>query len=307
MNILVGYTGFVGSNIQMNMKFDYVFNSKNIEDAFGLNPDLLIYSGVPAEKFIANKNPEADRVIIDNAINNIKKINPKRIVLISTIDVLRNPNGKDEQDIVDEEGLEPYGLNRRYLEKWVVEHVQHAHVIRLPGLFGKNIKKNFIYDCIHFIPKLLNENKYKELKAKDSSFDRYYELLPNGFYGCTCASKEEKEDLINILKRVDFSALNFTDSRGLFQFYHLAYLANHIQIAIENNLRYLHLAVEPVQIGELYHFLYQKEFVNEVTNVIPHYDFKTSYDYLFNGSNGYLFSKSQVMKEIKEFIQGEVQ
>ena len=30
MDILVGYTGFVGSNLYKNHKFDRVFNSKNI-------------------------------------------------------------------------------------------------------------------------------------------------------------------------------------------------------------------------------------------------------------------------------------
>ena len=39
MNALVGYTGFVGSNLYENGSFDSVFNSKNISDAFGTNPE----------------------------------------------------------------------------------------------------------------------------------------------------------------------------------------------------------------------------------------------------------------------------
>ncbi|MEG0176106.1 NAD(P)-dependent oxidoreductase [Anaerorhabdus sp.] len=307
MNILVGYTGFVGSNIKANMKFDYVFNSKNIEDAFGLEPDLLVYAGVPAEKFIANKNPEQDRAIIENAIENIKKINPKKIVLISTIDVFNKPNNKDENAVVDEENLEAYGLNRRYLEKWVESNINQAHILRLPGLFGKNIKKNFIYDCIHYIPKLLNETKYNELKRKDKRIEQYYDLLPNGFYGCNCTTDIERRECIEVLKKIGFSALNFTDSRGLFQFYNLFYLSTHIEIAINNNLKYLHLAVEPVRVSELYDYLYHEVFVNEIVKVIPIYDFKTCYNQLFQGSHGYIFSKTQVLKEIKEFIEGEQQ
>ena len=91
MDIIVGYTGFVGSNIAAEHKFDYSFNSKNIGDAFGTNPDLCVYSGVRAEKFLANNDPDGDMAVINNAIENIKKINPKRIVLISTIDVYKNP------------------------------------------------------------------------------------------------------------------------------------------------------------------------------------------------------------------------
>ena len=87
MNALVGYTGFVGSNLYRSYKFDKIYNSKNIEESFGTNPDLLVYAGVRAEKYLANNNKEKDYEIILNAEDNIKKINPKKIVLISTIDV----------------------------------------------------------------------------------------------------------------------------------------------------------------------------------------------------------------------------
>ena len=44
MKALVGYTGFVGSNIYAgaNGKIDASYNSKNIEEAYGTEPDLLI-------------------------------------------------------------------------------------------------------------------------------------------------------------------------------------------------------------------------------------------------------------------------
>ena len=45
MKALVGYTGFVGSNIYTSGEFDAVYNSKNIEEAFGTKPDLLVYAG----------------------------------------------------------------------------------------------------------------------------------------------------------------------------------------------------------------------------------------------------------------------
>ena len=57
MKILVGHTGFVGSNLLESNAFDLCFNSKNITESFGLNPDVLVYSGVRAEKFLANKEP----------------------------------------------------------------------------------------------------------------------------------------------------------------------------------------------------------------------------------------------------------
>ncbi len=80
---LVGYTGFVGSNIYAATDFDAVYNSKNIEEAFGTNPDLLVYAGLRAEKYLANNAPEQDMALIVQAEENITKINPKKLVLIS--------------------------------------------------------------------------------------------------------------------------------------------------------------------------------------------------------------------------------
>ena len=141
MNILVGYTGFVGSNLYENGKFDNVYNSKNIEDAFDTNPDLLVYAGLRAEKYLANTAPEKDMETISQAQENIRKINPKNLVLISTIDVFKEPKGVDESTPIITEGLHPYGYNRYQLECWVRENYPDALIIRLPGLFGNNIKK----------------------------------------------------------------------------------------------------------------------------------------------------------------------
>ena len=116
MKVLVGHTGFVGSNLLESTSFDFCFNSKNIIEAFGLNPDVLVYSGVRAEKFLANKEPEKDFEIILEAIENIKKINPKQVILISTVDVYPNPIAVDENTEIDLEVVQPYGKNRLYLE-----------------------------------------------------------------------------------------------------------------------------------------------------------------------------------------------
>ena len=113
---LVGYTGFVGSNIYAAGSFDGAYNSKNIEEAYGTNPDLLIYAGLRAEKYLANNAPEKDMELIKQAEDNITKINPKKLVLISTIDVFKTPVGVDENSEIDTEDLHAYGFNRYQLE-----------------------------------------------------------------------------------------------------------------------------------------------------------------------------------------------
>ena len=300
---LVGNTGFVGSNLQSEYTFDELYNSKNITEAYGKNPDLLVYSGVPAQKFLANKEPEKDFEIIKNAINNIKNIKPKEIVLISKIDVYKEPVNVNEDTKIDTENLQPYGYNRYYLEKWVSENIENHLIVHLPGLYGKNIKKNFIYDLIHIIPSMLTYEKYQELLNKDNSIESYYKKQENGFYKVKELNKSEENILKTYFNNIGFSALNFTDSRGKFQFYNLKYLWKHIQIARENNIKVLNLATEPVEISEIYEYIKNEKFINEVTNNVPNYDFKTKYAKIFEGKDGYIFSKEFILEDIKKFVK----
>ncbi len=302
MDSLVGNTGFVGSNLSMNHNFDELYNSSNINSAFNTNPDLLVYSGVPAQKFIANKEPEKDFEIIKNAIENIKKINPKEIVLISTIDVYKNPFEVNEETKIETEGLQPYGYNRYYLEKWVSENIENHLIVRLPGLYGENIKKNFIYDLINIIPSMLKEEKFNELVAKNDFIKNYYKKQENGFYKLKEINTDEKEKLKDYFNKIGFNALNFTDSRGKFQFYNLKNLWNNIEIARKNNLRLLNIATEPVKVSEIYENIKNKKFINEITTDIPNYNFKTKYYNLYNGKDGYIIDKKTILEDIKLFV-----
>lgn len=304
MNVaLVGYTGFVGSNIYeaAGDKISAVYNSKNIKEAYGTNPDLLIYAGLRAEKYLANNAPERDMELILQAEENITKINPKKLVLISTIDVFKNPIGADENTTIDTENLHAYGYNRYQLELWVRKQYKDALIIRLPGLFGKNIKKNFIYDYINVIPFMLKAEKFNELSGRDSELKDYYELQDNGFYKVN-VSDSDKEMLKDKFRKLGFSALNFTDSRSVYQFYNLANLWEDINKALEANLTMWHPATEPVSAGEVYEYLTGQKFVNELGGVPANYDYRTCFADVFGGVNGYVSDKSQVLKDIENLV-----
>ena len=301
---LVGYTGFVGSNIYAagKDKIDAVYNSKNIEEAYGTNPDLLIYAGLRAEKYLANNAPEKDMELIIQAEENITKINPKNLVLISTIDVFKNPVDVDENTAIATEGLHAYGLNRYRLEQWVRERYPEAVIIRLPGLFGRNIKKNFIYDFINVIPFMLKVEKFQELSQINPELKNYYADQGNGFYKVNVA-EDEKQKLKDMFNQLGFSAINFTDSRGVYQFYNLARLWDDIQVCLANDIKLWHPATEPTSVSEIYRHLTGKEFVNELNGNAARYDYKTIYDKAFQGENGYIQGKEAVLKEIEEFVK----
>ena len=301
---LVGYTGFVGSNIYSKAlnQINGLYNSKNIKSAYNMAPDVLIYAGLRAEKYLANIYPEKDKLLIEEAKQNIRNINPKKLILISTIDVFKEPVNVNENSKIDINGLQPYGYNRYLLETWVRENYPEALIIRLPALFGINLKKNFLHDYINSIPQILKKEKMEELSVINKDLFNYYTAQNEQFYKLKNIEGNEKYQLKNLFKILGFSALNFTDSRNIYQFYNLARLWDDIQIALKNNLKIWHPATEPISAGEIYKFLTGKEFVNEIMQVPAYYNYRTIYYEIFGGRNGYINSKAQVLHQIKDFI-----
>lgn len=302
MNALVGYTGFVGSNIYAKGDFDSVYHSADIKDAYGTEPDLLVYAGLRAEKYLANHAPEKDMEQILRAEENIEKINPKKLVLISTIDVFKEPKGADETSPIETKNLHAYGYNRYQLELWVREKYPDALIIRLPGLFGINIKKNFIYDLINVIPFMLKAEKFEELAGRDAELKKYYRLQDNGFYKVEVPD-ENREELKSRFKELGFSALHFTDSRSRYQFYNLGHLWRDIQTALDSGITLWHPATEPVSAGEVYEYVTGEKFVNELDGRPADYDYRTMYAELFGGKNQYISPRGCVLEEIKEFVK----
>ena len=302
MKAIVGYTGFVGSNIYASGEFDAAFNSKNIEEAYGSRPELLVYAGLRAEKFLANNDPQKDLEQVMQAEENIRKIAPRKLILISTIDVFKKPKDVDENSEIDKEGLHPYGYNRYILEERIREEYPECLIVRLPGLFGKNIKKNFIYDMINLIPSMLKEEKLEEIVKKDPEIGKYYHKQENGFYKVEAAEKE-RFLLRKKFGKVGFSALNFTDSRSRFQFYDLGRLWEDIKLTDKNGIRLWHPATEPVSAAEVYEYVYGKEFKNELAAAPADYDYKTIHSGLFGRSDGYISGKEEILRDIKEFVE----
>lgn len=157
-SLLVGGTGFVGTTLQRQTSFDAAVNSTTVGEIDGGRYTLVVCAAAPAQKWIANKDPDADRARIEGLIAHLGSIKADRFVLISTVDVFRDPRGVDEESDVPEEGLHAYGLHRRLLERFVEETFSNRLIVRLPGLVGPGLRKNVVFD-------LLNHNS---LDAVDS-------------------------------------------------------------------------------------------------------------------------------------------
>ena len=145
---LIGFTGFVGSNILQNRTFDKLYNSSSIEDIRENYFDYLICAGTPGTQWIANKFPDKDSESINHLVDCLNDAQINKLILISTIAVYPDPVKVDEDSPIDKSKLSPYGYNRLKLEA-ILQDKFELIIIRLPALFGQGLKKNVLYDLIH--------------------------------------------------------------------------------------------------------------------------------------------------------------
>lgn len=163
---LIGYTGFVGSNLHEQSHFDFLYNSKNFHEMKGQSFDEVVCAGISAVKWLANKDPEMDREKIKALEDVLASITVKRFILISTIDVYPVAEGADESFDCHSIDNHAYGAHRLAFEDFCQTQFLDCYVVRLPGLFGDGLKKNVIYD-------LLNDNCLEMINPR-SSFQYYY-------------------------------------------------------------------------------------------------------------------------------------
>ncbi|WP_309120823.1 pyridine nucleotide transhydrogenase [Paenibacillus sp.] len=248
---LVGYTGFVGSNLMNRVHFSNLYNSKNAEEMKGEHFDLLICAGAPAVKWKANQEPDQDWGNIQCLISNLKEVKANKLILISTVDVYQQPRNVTEKTFIDPEHTDPYGKHRFFLEEFCSQHFKDTLIVRLPGLFGKGLKKNFIYDLIYD------------------------------------------------------NCLHLTHKDSRFQFYDLSRLWDDLQTAMANGLNTVNFSSQPISAQEVAAECFKTQFTNVTSKEPVAYDMKSEYAACFGGGDGYLYSKNQIIDQLKAFIEDE--
>ncbi len=158
-NALIGFSGFVGSTLLKQAHFSALFRSTNIHEIENREFDVVVCAGAPAQKWVANRDPADDRKTIEALIQNLRSIRCNKFILISTVDVFKEPIGVDESTSIVEAGLHAYGLHRRLLEKFVEQYFSSYLIVRLPGLVGPGLRKNVIFD-------FLNKNNLRAIESR---------------------------------------------------------------------------------------------------------------------------------------------
>jgi len=169
MNIIVGYSGLVGSTLIKNNNFDLLLNSSNLQDIDKINGGYhdITLTCLPSKKWLVNKDPIKDFQNMYSIIDRLKKIKFENVTLISTIDVYQDsPIFSDEEYIPNFSKLS-YGSNRYLFEVFVrdIFNFSNLKIFRLPALFSMDINKNILYD-------LLNNNNVYDIN-KNSNYQWY--------------------------------------------------------------------------------------------------------------------------------------
>ncbi|MFC7405060.1 NAD-dependent epimerase/dehydratase family protein [Georgenia alba] len=156
---LVGHTGFVGSNFALQHDFDATYNTSNIADIAGKRYDLVVSAANRADSHRINHGAgQEDRAEIQDYVDLLSRAEIGKLVLVSTVSLYPPLTSPDEDTPVTEEGLLPYGANRAYQEHVLASRFDTL-ILRLPQLYGANLKKGIVYD-------LLNDYRVEHIRPR---------------------------------------------------------------------------------------------------------------------------------------------
>jgi hypothetical protein len=249
MTSLIGCSGFVGGNLLAKRSYDSVYRSTDIETIRGKSFDHIVCCGVQAMKWWANQHPEEDQAGIDRLLNPLSEVHARHFTLISTIDVYPTPWGVDENTVIERHGHHAYGLHRMRVEDWVKQQFERVLILRLPGLFGRGIKKNVIFDMLH-----------------DNGLEKIH---PD----------------------------------GVFQYYDLRRLADDIDRAWELGIDLINLSTGQLPTAEIRDRFFPGKILGGTGQVPASYDMRSKHAGRWGGSDGYLYSKEQVVDDLASWLE----
>ncbi|HEY1380668.1 MAG TPA: hypothetical protein VGF55_27955, partial [Gemmataceae bacterium] len=94
-------------------------------------------------------------------------------------------------------------------------------------------------------------------------------------------------------------------SGGVFQFYNLDRLWRDVQTADASGLALVNFATEPVSVRDVAREAFGREFANDTGQPPARYDMRSRHAARFGGRGGYLYSRGQVLAELRQFVERE--
>lgn len=310
---LIGYTGFVGATLRGQHSFDGLFNSRNIAQVEGQSFNTVVCAAAPGSMFEANKKPEQDQAKIEVLTEQLSRLKAQRFVLVSSIAVLADFAGGDDEGTTKFQEDLAYGRHRRILEKFCEQHFENCLIVRLPALFGHGLRKNFIFDLMNPVPTMLQEARLENLKKElEPTLAKLVNALyaPDAATGMLKLDREalnrcsERPALDATMTRIGFSAIQFHNRKTTYQYYDMERLWNDICIALEAGLSHIHLSTEPLEAARIHKRLTGIE-MPETCARLHREDMQTRHAALWSRKGRYLDEADSVLDRLAAFYAGE--
>jgi hypothetical protein len=312
-NGLIGHTGFVGGALLRQAEFGECYNSANIAAIDGRSFGTLVCAAAPGSMLEANRAPDRDRAQIDGLIAHLSTLEAERFVLISSIAVLADFAGQDEEDTEAFQQERAYGRHRRALEAFVETRFPGSLIVRLPALFGHGLRKNFVFDLLNPVPSLLNQSRFDELVgALDPALARWMDALytADEVTGMLRLDRQalnadrRRRELEAALTALGATATQFHHRETTYQYYPVDRLWQDIGIALEAGLSHLHLASEPLTTSVIHERLTGRA-MPETQAALHREDMRTRHAALWGASGPYQFDAATTLDRLADYFAGE--
>jgi hypothetical protein len=261
----------------------------------------------------ANRAPERDAAQIEGLIAHLSGVRAERFVLISSIAVLADFAGGDDESTAAFQQTLAYGRNRRALEAFVEDHFPRSLIIRLPALFGPGLRKNFLFDLLNPVPSLLPETRHADLVA---ALPASLAGWVKGLYAAdpvTGMLKLERAALNAAPRRaaledavteLGFAATQFHKPDTTYQYYDTRRLWQDIGIALDAGLAHLHLTAEPLTAAAI-HARLTGRAMPQTPARLHHEDMRTRHAELWGAAGPYQFSAAATLDALAAFFTSE--
>lgn len=262
--------------------------------------------------FEANRQPDRDRAGVEALMAALDRIEAERLVLISTIAVLKD-FAADNEASADFESAAPYGLHRRLLETHLEARVGRLLIVRLPALHGHGLKKNFLFDLLNPMPSMLAPDRLEQLQAAlggglaDLAVRLYRFddklglcLLNRAALGAS----GQREELEARTVAAGMAAIGFTNPSSRFQYYDLDNLWADICRSLDAGLEAMHLATAPVDAGLVHHRLTGRAMPDNTAR-LHREDMGTAQADLWGKSGRYIADEDEVLSRIERFAAAQ--
>lgn len=306
---LIGHTGFVGQTLSQQHHFPAQFNSATIHGSTGQDYATVVCAAAPGSMFEANRFPDRDAQAIDGLIDRLSRLRARRFVLISTIAVLDRFDGQATETTTAFQTGVAYGVNRRRLEVFCARNFKECLIVRLPALFGRGLRKNFLFDLMNPVPSMLPAARYEALR---SALPQAVQALvaavfaPDPALGMYVLNRPAlnqsvlRPALERAVTEAGFSALGFTHPESRFQFYDMTRLWADVQVAQAAGLCAIHLAPEPLAAGVVHQALTGRQMPASDAR-LHHEDMRSAHTGLWERSGPYLMDKADCLTRLQRF------